>query len=128
MLKQAREQGYDLNASYDASLLTSEKEIELLKALGEFPQVVADAAVNRTPHRLTQYVFAVASALHRFYNAEKVLNADDLEQTKARIALMQAVQITIVNALQLIGVSAPASMYLDLNSTHKYANTNTLYG
>src|SRR5699024_9168257 len=56
MLKQAREQGYDLNASYDASLLTSEKEIELLKTLGEFPQVVADAAVNRTPHRLTQYV------------------------------------------------------------------------
>ncbi|HLR81237.1 MAG TPA: arginine--tRNA ligase [Bacillota bacterium] len=110
MLKQAREQGYDLNASYDASLLTSEKEIELLKTLGEFPQVVADAAVNRTPHRLTQYVFAVASALHRFYNAEKVLNADDLEQTKARIALMQAVQITIVNALQLIGVSAPESM------------------
>src|SRR5699024_10404514 len=54
MLKQAREQGYDLNASYDASLLTSEKEIELLKTLGEFPQVVADAAVNRTPHRLVE--------------------------------------------------------------------------
>src|SRR5699024_12429372 len=67
MLKQAREQGYELNASYDASLLTSEKEIELLKTLGEFPQVVADAAGNRTPHRLTQHVFAVATARPQFY-------------------------------------------------------------
>lgn len=110
MLKQAVEQGYDLDGAYDASLLTSEKEIDILKALGEFPQVVADAAQNRTPHRLTQYVFDVSSALHRFYNAEKVLDADGLQRTQARIALMQAVQITIVNALRLIGVSAPESM------------------
>src|SRR5690625_6350743 len=71
MLKQAREQGYDLNASYDASLLTSEKEIELLKTLGEFPQVVADDTINQTTHRMTQYIVVVSSERHRLHNDRK---------------------------------------------------------
>jgi arginyl-tRNA synthetase len=48
--------------------------------------------------------------LHSFYNAEKVLDAANPEQTSARIALMKAVRITIANGLQLIGVSAPEKM------------------
>lgn len=110
MLRQAEEQGYDLKDTYDESLLSSEKEVDLLRVLGEFPQVIADAAEKRIPHRMTQYVFELSSALHSFYNAEKVLDLENIERTKARIALMQAVKITLANGLKLIGVNAPERM------------------
>ncbi|UOQ87100.1 arginine--tRNA ligase [Gracilibacillus salinarum] len=109
MLKQAQDKGIDFTG-YDSSLLQSEKAEDLLKKLGEFTQVIADAAENRTPHRITQYIFDLAANLHSFYNAEKVINEDDVEATKARLALMEAVRITLSNGMNLIGVHAPESM------------------
>ncbi|MFC4386486.1 arginine--tRNA ligase [Gracilibacillus marinus] len=109
MLKQAEEKQIDFT-SYDQSLAQSEKAEELLKKLGEFSQTIEDAAINRTPHRIPQYLFDLASSLHSFYNAEKVIKEDALEETKAKLALMQAVKITIHNGLKLIGVNAPESM------------------
>jgi arginyl-tRNA synthetase len=107
-------QGEEQNLSYEGDLqldyIETEKEIELLKKLGEFPSAVAEAAVKRMPHRVTGYVFELASALHSFYNAEKVLDPENIEKSRARLALMKAVQITLQNALALIGVSAPEKM------------------
>ena len=110
MLEQAEKKGFDVDADYDASLLTTEKEQDLLKKLGEFPQTVTDAAKHHAPQRLTNYVLELASLLHSFYNAEKVLDEDAPDRTNARIALMKAVRITIANALKLLGVSAPKKM------------------
>ncbi|NBJ69707.1 MULTISPECIES: arginine--tRNA ligase [Clostridia] len=110
MLKQAESKGFSVDSKADVSLLTTEKESDLLKKLAAFPQVIADAAIKQTPHKVTQYVFDLASLLHSFYNAEKVLDMDHKERTKARIALMQAVKITLANALRVIGVSAPEKM------------------
>ncbi|HIS29330.1 MAG TPA: arginine--tRNA ligase [Candidatus Avamphibacillus intestinigallinarum] len=110
MLKQAEAKGFDVNGAYDASHLTKEKELDLLKELGAFPQVIEDAAQKFTPQKITQYVFNVATLLHSFYNAEKVLDESNVALTSARIALMKAVRITLQNGLKLIGVSAPEKM------------------
>lgn len=110
MLNQAEAKGITLTDEYDATLLTSDKEQDLLKQVAEFPQVVADAAEKEAPYRITQYVYDLATMLHSFYNAEKVINEDDLALTEARMALMTAVRITIANALTLIGVHAPEKM------------------
>jgi len=110
MLEQAKNKGFTDDKQYNPHLLTAEKELDLLKKLGEFPQVVADAAEKQMPHKVTNYVFDLASALHSFYNAEKVLDQDNQELTYARISLMKAVRITLANALKLIGVSAPVKM------------------
>ena len=110
MLEQAKSKGFDVDAAYDDALLTAEKEQDLLKKLGEFPQMIADAAEKHAPQRITNYVFELAALLHSFYNAEKVLDTDATERTSARIALMKAVRITIANALNLIGVTAPEKM------------------
>ncbi|MGP4069362.1 arginine--tRNA ligase [Halobacillus sp. B29] len=109
MLKQAEEKGLT-DDTFNGSLLTAEKEEDLLKRLGEFPQLVADAAEKRTPHRVTQYAFDLASNLHSFYNAEKVLDQENPELTASRLSLMKAVRITLSNALKIIGVSAPEQM------------------
>ena len=110
MLKNAEAQGIDLDADFDATLLTTEYELDLLKKLGELPQVVTDSAKKRAPYQITQYVYDLASLLHRFYNAEKVLDTDNLDLTYARIALMKAVQITLANALDILDVTAPEKM------------------
>ena len=109
ILRAAGEQGY--TASLDnLSLLTAEKEEDVLKKVGAFPQVVADAAKHRTPHRIANYIQDLAATFHSFYGAEKVINADNKELTAARLALITAVKITMANALKLIGVSAPEKM------------------
>ncbi|WP_010197490.1 arginine--tRNA ligase [Bacillus sp. m3-13] len=110
MLRQGEEQGLSLEGNFALEHISSEKEIDLLKKLGEYPLAVAEAAEKRIPHRITNYTFELASALHSFYNAEKVLDADNMEKSKARLGLMKAVQITLQDALKLIGVSAPEKM------------------
>ncbi|WJE58434.1 arginine--tRNA ligase [Bacillus mycoides] len=110
ILRQGEELGLATGGDVNYKLVTSEKEVELLKKLGEFPAVVADAAQKRLPHRITSYVFELAAALHSFYNAEKVLNQDNLELSKARYELMKAVRTTLQNALAIVGVSAPEKM------------------
>jgi arginyl-tRNA synthetase len=110
IFRQADEQGVKLDlAKADFSRMTSEKEIDLLKHLGEFPEEVAGAAEVLAPHRVVRYVHELASLLHSFYNAERVITEDE-GLTHARLGLMRAVQITLVNALRLIGVSAPERM------------------
>ncbi|MDT3947874.1 arginine--tRNA ligase [Staphylococcus haemolyticus] len=109
ILEQAKEQGVEVTAEADFSTITNEKAIDLLKKVAEFEPTIESAAESRSPHRLTNYIQDLASAFHKFYNAEKVLT-DDAEKTKAHVALVDAVRITLHNALALVGVSAPESM------------------
>ncbi|MBP2242533.1 arginyl-tRNA synthetase [Cytobacillus eiseniae] len=110
ILRQGEEQGLTVDSNADFTLISSEKEMDVLKKLGEFPQAVGEAATKRLPHRITNYIFELASTFHSFYNAEKVLDAEQPERTKARLALIKSVQISLKNALALIGVSAPEKM------------------
>ena len=109
ILRAANEQGYTATLE-NLNLLTAEKEEDVLKKVGAFPQIVADAAKHRTPHRIANYIQELAATFHCFYNAEKVINQDNKELTEARLALITSVKTTIANALRLIGVSAPEKM------------------
>lgn len=109
ILRAANEQSFEASLE-NLNLLVAEKEEDVLKKVGAFPQIVADAAKHRTPHRIANYIQDLAAAFHSFYNAEKVLNQDNKELTEARLALITAVKTTLANALKLIGVSAPEKM------------------
>lgn len=109
ILRQADEKGFEADAAL-AHLLTSEKEEDVLRKIGDFPQLVADAARARAPHRVTTYIQELSSTFHSFYNAEKVLDETAPEQTSARLALIVATKQTIANALRLVGVAAPEKM------------------
>ncbi|GGE28702.1 arginine--tRNA ligase [Pullulanibacillus camelliae] len=110
MLKKADHYLRDEFSGYAFTHLQSEKEIDLLKKLGEFPEAIVEAANRLAPQRITNYVFELAATLHSFYNAEKVIDPYDEEKTVERVALMKAVKITLKNALELLGVNAPESM------------------
>ena len=110
IIRQGEEQGIVADHNANFSQIQAEKEMEVLKKLGEFPIAVGEAALKRMPHRISHYIFELASVFHSFYNAEKVLDSDNPERSKARLGLIKAVQITLKNALSLIGVSAPEKM------------------
>ena len=95
------------------SLLTHEKEGELLRALAEFPRVVQGAATLREPHRVARYLEDTAAAYHRFYDSCRVLPMGDEEPNdlhRARLLLVDATRVVLANGLGLLGVSAPERM------------------
>jgi len=99
-----------LDDNVDLSLLKEEKEISLMKQLNEFGSVVKSAASERAPHKVINYIQKLASLFHSYYNEHKVIDQDNIELTKARILLLAATKITLANALELVGVSAPEQM------------------
>ncbi|EGQ4279849.1 arginine--tRNA ligase [Staphylococcus pseudintermedius] len=109
VLRQAEAQGYQVEKGADYQTITNDKAIELLKKVAEFEPMIEGAAEARAPHRVTNYIQDLAAHFHKFYNAEKVLT-EDQAKTKAHLALIDAVRITLRNALQLVGVTAPEQM------------------
>ena len=96
-------------AQADFTRLASEKELALAQRLGEFPEVVAEAARELSPHSITFYLRDLAADFHSYYNAERIL-VDDEALRAARLALCAAVRQTLASGLALIGVSAPEKM------------------
>ncbi|PCF44414.1 arginine--tRNA ligase [Staphylococcus delphini] len=109
ILRQAEAQGYQVEKGADYHTITNDKAIELLKKVAEFEPMIEGAAEARAPHRVTNYIQDLAAHFHKFYNAEKVLT-EDQAKTKAHLALIDAVRITLRNALQLVGVTALEQM------------------
>ncbi|MEZ5661539.1 MAG: arginine--tRNA ligase [Burkholderiaceae bacterium] len=95
--------------SLDLSPLESEREYSLLSRLSEWPEIIETAAEELAPHTVAFYLKDLASDLHSYYNAERVL-VDDPVIRRARLALLTAVRQVLRNGLALIGVSAPDRM------------------
>ncbi|WP_433007301.1 arginine--tRNA ligase [Kribbella sp. CA-294648] len=112
ILRNADELGIKLD-EFDPGLLSHEKEGDLLRALAEFPGVVATAAELREPHRVARYLEDTASSFHKFYDSCRVLPRGDEEVEpvhKARLTLVGATRTVLANGLDLLGVSAPERM------------------
>ena len=112
ILRNADELGIKLD-EFDPGLLSHEREGDLLRALAEFPRVVATAAELREPHRIARYLEDTASAFHKFYDSCRVLPRGDEEVEpvhKARLTLVGATRTVLANGLDLLGVSAPERM------------------
>jgi arginyl-tRNA synthetase len=93
----------------DLSLLSLPEEQELIKALLDYPRLVADAAAALEPHRIANYLHDLASKTHLWYHKAHVLNEPE-EITRARLVLARAAQIVLRNGLGVLGISAPERM------------------
>jgi arginyl-tRNA synthetase len=96
-------------AAADLTHLTSERELTLAQRIGEFPEIIAEAARELSPHSVTFYLRSLAADFHSYYNAERILVPDEQLQL-GRLALCAAVRQTLANGLSLLGVSAPEKM------------------
>jgi arginyl-tRNA synthetase len=94
------------------TLLSNNHDIELIKIISNFPRIIEQAAIYREPHRIAFYLRDIASSFHSYWNLGnednnlKVLNIDNLEETRSRLALIMSVKITISEGLRLLGIKA----------------------
>ena len=110
LLRNAAGSGNHRGSQYDPGLLSHDRENDLLKALADFPSVVASAAELRQPHRVARYLEDLAGTYHRFNDACRVLPRDSgpIDALgRARLWLAEAARIVLANGLRLLGVTAP---------------------
>ena len=101
--------GNEFTPATEFKVLDLNKIKELLLTLIKYPKVIEEAATKRLVHKLPQYINELASALHSFYNDEKVIT-DNHQEVIEKLTVMKAVKIVLKDALSLIGVSAPEKM------------------
>ena len=97
---------------FDGSRLDLPEEIELIRKLAEFPEVVAGAAASREPHHVAYYLRDVAGLWNPYVqdgSRHRVLS-DDPQLTAARLGLTLAVRVVFANGLSVLGLAAPEQM------------------
>jgi arginyl-tRNA synthetase len=109
ILRKADEEGVRATDRPDLSLLGEEQELDLMKTLLQFPEMVAGAARAREPHRITAYLREVAQAFHLFYHHCRVVGPDR-PVTDARLALTRGARTVLANGLGLMDIEAPERM------------------
>jgi arginyl-tRNA synthetase len=111
LFRTAAEQGVPVPpwAEVDVTPLALDEEQSLIKRLLQYPELVAGAARAREPHRVAYYLSELAGVFHPYYKAHRVITPDRAT-TLARLGLCAAVAQVVRNGLDLLGVSAPASM------------------
>ncbi|MEQ1900739.1 MAG: arginine--tRNA ligase [Devosia sp.] len=119
VFRQAEDQlpGVDFSAralaEAELELMSSAAEIELIKALAEWPRAISAAALAHEPHRIAFYLYELAAAFHGFWAkgkedpALRFVNPEQPRLTLARLALVSAVRQVLINGLTVLGVSAP---------------------
>ncbi|MBM3254214.1 MAG: arginine--tRNA ligase [Candidatus Omnitrophica bacterium] len=93
----------------DLNLLSQPEELELIKLITRFPDIVKQSGISLEPYRLIPYLETLSKTFHNFYDKHRVIGADR-ELSKARLALIETARIVIKNGLNLMGVSAPMEM------------------
>jgi arginyl-tRNA synthetase len=89
--------------------LSLPEEMSMLKALASFPELVQNAALDLSPHRIIFYLIELAGQFHSYYNKHLVIS-EDIELTQARLWFAESLRIVFHNGLRLVGLSAPESM------------------
>lgn len=109
ILQKVAPEKIDILTPADLKKLENIYEFQLIKKLMDFPNTVERCTAEYVPHQLTQYLSDVSGAFHKFYTECRVLT-DDLELSKARLALCQATKVVLANGFKILGVAAPEQM------------------
>ncbi len=112
VFSKAKQKGYELSLKPEEviSFLVHEQEIELMKKIMEFKEIVLTCARLLSPHFLTFYLMDLSGTFHQYYNNVPVLGAEDKRLMMGRCYLLLAIKYVIKNGLSLLGVSAPERM------------------
>ena len=109
IMRQVKEAGITVQGKGDYRLLTEPVETDLIKKLGEYPEMLAEAAKERAVQHVAHYVYDLAGMFHSAYNQCRILGVNT-ELQQARLAMVMAVGHVVRHALSILGVSAPEKM------------------
>ena len=107
----AKERGISAEMLHDAdfSMLSTPEELRIIKKLLIYPMIFEGAVNAHEPHRITFYLQELSGMFHPYYNKSRIVS-DEGELTRARLALCEAVRITIKDGLEILGISIPEKM------------------
>lgn len=111
IFNQVKEAGVNLGdwSQVDFTPLTTERELELIKKIGEYPEEISVAAAHRAPHRIARYLYELAGLFHSFYKQGRIIGVESNLQ-QARLGLITAVGLVLRSGLGILGISAPDKM------------------
>ena len=109
IIKYASERGIGLSDTVDLSLIKEQEELELIKDILRFPEILEDAVRNFEPYTIAYYMIDVARDFHSFYQKHRVVG-DNKKLSQARLYLISKAANIIKNGLELLGVSCPEKM------------------
>jgi arginyl-tRNA synthetase len=101
-----------IKPKHNLELLNEETELELIKKLIKFPEIIEDTASDYQLQRLPNYAVELADSFHKFYEKCRVVT-EDKKLTEARLSLILATKIVLENTLNLMGISAPKELKRD---------------
>jgi arginyl-tRNA synthetase len=96
--------------TFDATLLTTSREREIINALGQFNDVVVRVVETLKTNLLTDYLTTLARLFNAYYAQEKIASDDTIALSNARIALSKAIDIALTKGLSLLGIDTPERM------------------
>jgi arginyl-tRNA synthetase len=114
ILKKSEEDGFGIERDEERDAgkekLKEKQELDLLKHLNKFPELVEEVACSYEVHRVPYYAIELADKFHGFYHQCKVLDKNNPEKSLVRLELVNAVKIVLKETLDLLGVEAPEKM------------------
>ncbi len=93
----------------DLKLLNGKEELDLIRYLIRFPEIIFDISQNYQVHHLAQYAYELANRFHKFYETQRIIS-DDRDLTEVRLALITAVKNVLGETLTLMGLESPKRM------------------
>ena len=107
----AKEKSINTDRLYDADLrlLSIYEELRIIRKLLIYPMIFEGAVNTHEPHRITFYLQELSGMFHPYYNKCRVIS-DDIELTRAKLALCEAIRIVLQDGLEILGISAPEKM------------------
>ncbi len=109
--EKAKAKGYNYSEIEETNLssLKEKEDLDIMKKLSEFSDIIESSALQRAPYKITYYLIELASLFHEYYNKYKIIG-EDREITLSRLALAEGCRIVIKNGLNLLGVNSPEKM------------------
>jgi len=93
----------------DTGLLKEPEEINLIKMMVRYPEIIDGSVRTLEPHRITFYLHELSGVFHSYYNKNKVLS-ENKSLTSARLFLIKTIRVILENSLNILGVGAPKKM------------------
>jgi len=109
ILQKAREENIELLPDFSSNALSEQIELDLIKKLADFPEIIYETYKTLEPHLLSDYLYDLAGIFHQFYHDCRILQESDPIR-QARLHLANSVRITLKNGLDILGISAPEKM------------------
>ena len=92
------------NSKQKLELLNTEADVKLIRSLAQYPEIIADTAIDYEVHRITRYALGLAHDFHNFYEKERVLG-EPKDVAAARYSLVKAASVVFENIFDLLGIT-----------------------